>query len=566
MVNLLANFLLLPGFGLYEDDYLLTLPALSWSWPEYIANVKSVLISWPQGRPVSWALQHTCSYFLGLMNDLTVFHVFSLLLSSIAATFTYYTLRRLVGQFPAIIAAIFFVLFPADSGKQIFMHQAVFPFTTILFLVAVNCCLSRKHTAFFICAALVFFTYEPYFLLLFFVPLLDLQRAPSKAIKFSLIYAGLLILLLLGGLLVRKSIGEPRSADVLANLAVYLPRALLAPAIGGGTALQLCATRAWEAFLHSSAWQYLFVAGTAGVIGLVALRLRNAPQSGAGFAHDYTAPWGLTRLFVAGIGMFLAVYCYRFYPDYYPPIINIGRLSSLHAVGLLGLCVMLSCAVLAIQTYLRPFSSALIWVSSLYLGLLVSAGIEIQTSQYVRNWNQQKQHYSDILALTPDLQDGDLVLVDIESGLAEPGQLDARPTTEGFPPFWMVNYPANLLKLFFVFPTEWKTPPLLLGLWAGADKELTPDGLLVRTPPYVGTDARPALKNHSFILLRWTQGKLQRDSNPIEYQGHLFYPRPPAALDQSQNYPKTRVYNIFFSQGLDRPLWPTVLRSVNYPR
>ena len=64
-INFLANFLLFKDFGFYEDDYLMTIPPITWSFVDYKTYALDALKSWPQGRPIFWFFQHTISFAVG---------------------------------------------------------------------------------------------------------------------------------------------------------------------------------------------------------------------------------------------------------------------------------------------------------------------------------------------------------------------------------------------------------------------------------------------------------------------------------------------------------------------
>jgi hypothetical protein len=563
LINFLANFSFMGGFGLYEDDYLLTLPSFDWKARDYLQHIFSAARTWPLGRPGYWIFQDTFAFSLGSFHSLNALHAFTLLATSIAAISLYLTLIRFFNPVPAFLSAVFFILYPADTGKQIFMHQATFALPLITSLAAINFCVSRRPWLCLIFSAFTLLTYEPYFLLIYFSPLLIKDLKPGEALKALLKYAAILTALLICILAIRKWMGDARAADVSGHAAFYLFRAMAACIIGPFTALKICLARPLEAAIQSAPWQWMAIITGAVFIWNFSRYLKNT------FPPEMQFPSGRLRALLlalcAGLGMFVATYAYRFYPDYYPPIITIGRLSALHAPGLPGLCIALGAILTFIQALQAQLKALILCLFCLYLGLLTAFSLEVQTSQYVRNWEQQIKFYRDIINLTPDLHDGDIILVNVETGIDPDSGQDDRPTTEGFPPFWMVNYPINILQCLFTFPKEWVSPPRIFGLWSGAVIETTKDGLAIGTPPYYPKDSWPIIRDDKFIYLYWANHELKRASGSFDYNGHILHPRIESQADGVKLLPNKNMYNMFFSQNLGRPLWPGFIKNINYP-
>ena len=63
LVTFIAHFVFFPFFGLYEDDYLLTLPTMSWSWHDF---TNSLVNSWSHpvfARPLNFFLRGIIFFF-----------------------------------------------------------------------------------------------------------------------------------------------------------------------------------------------------------------------------------------------------------------------------------------------------------------------------------------------------------------------------------------------------------------------------------------------------------------------------------------------------------------------
>ena len=564
-INFLANFLLFKDFGFYEDDYLMTIPPMTWSFVDYKAYAIDALKSWPQGRPIFWFFQHTISFTVGKIGSVSAYHLVSYVLTSASGCAVFILLSKLYTRPIAFLAAVFFVLFPADTSKQIFMHQIHTPLTTILVVIALFLSIKGKWAAVYILSLCALLTYEPYFLLFFFAPLLTKARSFRHQCMRMVANAIPLIIILIGTLWFRGFRGEHRALDVLGSPDKYLTKALSAPWIGGWTAVSLCVTRAIEALLHSSLWQWVFIMGIIVIVLCFSCYIskhNNEQEMNLSNVSDpsITAKYG--RLFVMGLGMFLASYLYRFYPDYYPPIVNIGRRSLLHAAGSIGLCFA-GASLISLVVNLSQKSKMFVYFAvSCYIGLLVSFGIEIQVTQYVRNWQQQKVYYSAIIDQISDLQDGDLIVVNIESAYKD-GRESISPS-DGFSPYYMVDYPLDMMPRLLHIPVAWKKPPRIIGYYERKTKKLIPGGLVVKMPGWYPESDSLVIADKHFLFFEFKDGKLIRSPHPIVFQGKEFSPRDTENVTTSP-FSKTSLHQMLFSPDIEK-LWPTIYRSFKYPK
>jgi hypothetical protein len=119
----LANFSLSSQFGLYEDDYLLTASLFGMSW----RGLTYYYFPWsftaaPQARPLGYALNGLLAYFTGKLG-LDFGYAVGWVILSANGSLIYYILRQRLGPRAGLIAALTYILFPADLAKQILMHR-----------------------------------------------------------------------------------------------------------------------------------------------------------------------------------------------------------------------------------------------------------------------------------------------------------------------------------------------------------------------------------------------------------------------------------------------------------
>jgi hypothetical protein len=201
------------------------------------------------------------------------------------------------------------------------------------------------------------------------------------------------------------------------------------------------------------------------------------------------------------------------------------------------------------------------FVVSCYIGLLVSSGIEIQSTQYVRNWQQQKVYYSAIINQIGDLQDGDLIVVNIESAYKD-GRESVSPS-DGFSPYYMVDYPLDMMPRLLHIPVVWKKPPRIIGYYESITKKLIPGGLVVKMPGWYPDSDSLVIADKRFLFFEFKDDKLIRSQNPIVFQGREFSPRDTQNVTASP-FSKTSLHQMLFRPDIEK-LWPTIYRSVSYP-
>src|SRR3982074_3083775 len=63
IIAFLAHFVFFPLFGLYEDDYILTLPTMSWSWHDLTHWLSDAWIHPIVARPLNEFLRWIICYF-----------------------------------------------------------------------------------------------------------------------------------------------------------------------------------------------------------------------------------------------------------------------------------------------------------------------------------------------------------------------------------------------------------------------------------------------------------------------------------------------------------------------
>ena len=558
----LANFIHAGSFGIYEDDYIMVLPTIGRTFSELLSADWGYLFSWPQGRPIFWILTDTWIWLGYKLGGISGLYMWAFLLQWICCIFVMKFLVRILPFVPAFLGAIFFAVFPPDTSKQIIMHQVVFPWMTICLLFFFLLFQKRNLVLAFSLLLLMGLTYEPYLLASLGCGFLLLAQSPGKNSSKTMLAAILTTLgVLFAVLVLRQGIGEARAVEVLGDPLVPVSRGLSSLLIGPFHLVVITLGRSTQALLYAS-WEERMAWAVAA--GLVILFLHFLMQENETKLDKKINPNG-RWLLAAGVVMTLSPYLYRFTPDYYPPVANIGRLSCLHQVSALGASLLLA---LLVDFSLKSAQRNRTWILAgwaIWITAFVPLGLRIQTSQYVKSATLQREFWLELASQIGDWKPGFPILVDYDSG--ESDGREWRPATEGFRALWLTNYPNRCLADFFVLPSGWPTRwPDSPGVYAydqGMSQWLVPGGLAMISS-YTHSRENPlVLRSGHFLYFRWEKGRLVRSSQPIHALDRDFVPRKA----ESDQYRLEPVYTRLGADLFERPrgMWRGFPKAKHYP-
>ncbi len=545
-VNLVANYWRAQEFGLYDDDYLFTLPPMSWGWVELWDMWVYAVTTLPQGRPIWWVVNPTFAWLLGFLPTLTWSYVFGLLLSTTAAVALYRFFLRFVSPLGAVSGALFYLLFPPDTSKVIIMHQVAFQFTTLMLLGALGLYLSRwKWWSYGVLTA-VLLTFEPYFLPFVLAPMLirwDSVRAfLVESLRHGAICSGVFVAVML----LRHWAGDDRTSEMVADLGTLIFRVVTAPGIGMWAVLETMVGRPWGMLVTAGAVEYV-------VMGVIAIGLyRFLRASDRDLIPLETGR--LWQFFWAGIALAAITYVYRFHDWYYPPVKVVGRVSGLHQAAAMGFALAVGCGVDLSRGCLAKWKE--VWrlclvALAIYLGLLVGFFQRVQEAEYVEGWEFQRGFWKDIIAGAGDVEADEMVIVDLDGALAV---ADADEVgTAGFR-FQRLAMPGNALTDFAKMPPGWEASERMRGVFRGSNITLDDEGIRI------DRSAHPL--DGSIVIFRFNGRNWARSNEPIVIAGRLFRPRV-AELEALSAAETTELFDRVFLEGDLRVKRPE-LDDVNY--
>ena len=497
-----AHFVLLSQFAIYEDDYILTLPVMKWSATELPGQLWYTLIHPTFGRPINFFFRGLF-FFLTVRNGhIQVGYLFSLLLVSVNVYLFFLLLKRELGFPSAFLAAVFYLLYPVDTSRQILMHQTDMHLGATILLFSFLLYQRGRVVLAFGVSAISLLVCEWWYLPFLAAPLIF----PSKNRKWiRVLPLHAVIFFTVAGFVffARRFLGDQRAAQVMSDAGVLAGRILRACTLGPLISAQAALSRPIDAIWHAEPYGYFLGFVSAAFLVLVMWRY-SVGDSDKSRADPNYSRGGLLLMLLGGILAWSFSYFLSFLDDYYPPVVTIGRLSAVHTVGTFGAAI---CFAVCFKFVYRALGTRFFWpliiAVSIYFGSLVAFGIHIQASEYVANGKKQKEVWTAIIRQISDIQDGDVVLFE------ESADRNVMPVTQGFSSFGEVNYFPMALPYFVSFPETWDKVPRVFGLWPGCEFEDLPGGRRLHTPVWAPS-LWPVIRDGEFIYFRVEGNQLSR--------------------------------------------------------
>jgi hypothetical protein len=424
----------------------------------------------------------------------------------------YTVLRRLGGQRFALAGALGVALYPADTTPLFIYHSLGLQQSLMWFWLATHAYLSNRRAIAYLLILGSLLSYETVFPVFLAAPLLG-RPWDRRLIRRTFVHALILAALFAGVLALRIAVGERRVTELgfPEILTTPLLHMMQGPLVSMGTYFY----RPVQTLLAIDPEILVAIALTAPVFAVALLRLPqesgvslrallNVIRRPAAVRGLSSETQKMLRLGVSGLFMLVLAYPLTFTTRAYAIS---GRDTRVHLAAVLGASIVWGCFC----WFLLAFAEAKRrrWLAALplaiLLGFLVGFGFLVQ-KDYARSWSLQRAFWTDVLRLSPDLEEGTVILVEPE-GLVETRHIDANT--------W--NLP-RILDQILTFPEMWETPPRVFRLRPGwEDRILTEDGGFilnggtVAAPPSLYTEVA---SNH-VIFLDWRGEELVRRTEPF---------------------------------------------------
>jgi hypothetical protein len=443
----ISRFLLSSSFGLYEDDWPFIGNAVNNTFDQNINMVNKAFFTFWQGRPLHMTFLTFIPSLASKVGGVNALYFIGFLILSSNACLFYSLLKKIsVQPYIPIIATLFFCLYPADTTFHYLLHlfglQTSLLFLLLAFYFYVIFEEKSKYQRIFsyTIAILSLLTYESPFLTFFTAPFLLKNRTKQKIISHFLIVTFILIFYFI----IRKITGETRVAELKTGsiIQTLIYQIFVGPIISLGTYF----FRPLEIVTQFKIENLLILLIALPILYIVINYFINNEKA---IPRDNSEKYlKLPDLLVLGIVMTILAY-----PSALTVSANIidGRASRVHFAAILGTTIVLSCLwnFLIIKNKSQKMLKKLtIFFLALHLSFLFIFCINVQNF-YKLSWQYQQAFWSDVMALSPDLEKETVILVQA-ANLAWGKQIN---------PFdWSV---PSVLGSIYNFPKDWKFPPRL---------------------------------------------------------------------------------------------------------
>ncbi len=533
-VSWFAHFSGWRQIGFFSDDHSFAVLAMGWSPGDarHMANVLAFSYPEPQGRPLGFLLGLELPYLGYLAAGVFGMFVIGWLILLANAVLLYALLaRRLPPPLP-LVAALAFLLFPADTTRPFLCHAHILQPSLTFALIAAHLLLARRGWARCVAypiAGLCLVTYETALLPLLAVPLLDLPEIISgRTVRPWLrrvVVNGVALGVLVGLVAVTRAHGgEYRAVGATGGKGTVVAEVVLGSVRGPLAAAEACVRRPWQ--------QLLTIAHRPAHAALISLA---AVVCGVAVGGGPSRPeWpSVRRAAIFGLAAVGVSYLLCF--THYPPTCEEGQSTSVHTAAGIGAAGVVAAIVGLGSLRSRRWTIA---GAGLYFGLLFGHAVDEQRA-FAGLWRERQAFWSQVLALCPDLTDRTVILCD--------GTM-AQPT-------WYM--PANLWSDAMVpaqvyqFPAEYRLPPLLAAYprnpaenWRTAVQRDATGRLTWRVPP-CNCPAGQQLAEGNTILLRLDNaGRVVRVAGSVDVEGRPFRLRPPPPIGTPAPFPRLPFYRV----------------------
>ena len=539
LITWIAHFWYFNHLGLYEDDYAFIGNILTMDFSRFVDSVKNMNLAFFQGRVVGFNILFFSAYFAGKLGGLPLIYISAYLLALTNNILFYLFLQRLWNQ-PIFVltGTLAFTLFPADNTRAFLTHIHILPALTFLLLAFLSYLNDKKFWSYLLITA-SFLSYETCFLLFITAPFLT-KKPQSEIFKELIKHLFILGTIFLVVLILRKLTGDGRVGDLDIATAISTPirQIITGPFVCLGTFVY----RPWQT-LHNLRGELLIFVPLS-LLMLLWLFLQNSRFSGLDSGENWPI---IKKLSLLGISLLFLAYPLTFTV---PATMISGRDSRVHTAAVVGASILggiLGYLIVYLANSYRQKNLAALLLAT-YFSLLIGFGIIVQ-QQNKLSWKYQQAFWADVIQLAPDLNDGQVILVDAPS-LPWGSQL--------YPFAWSM---PSVVGQLYQFPWQWKNVPKLYKLnpdWqlkiaANGEIALNNDnGLLFFYYPW---EPARQVKTSEIILLQEKDGKLVRTTTPI-VAGAKKFSFKPLTNSTIDSFDKGYLYDYLIA--------PNNKKSVNY--
>ncbi len=438
-----------------------------------LGNYLRWLGTWPNGRPLGFFQTGTLAFLGGKLGGLSRVYIIGFLIQTVNVFLIYSLLRRISSETVALIGALTFALYPADTTHTFLeISLGLRPSLTFL-LIASHLYLSGYKILSYLVSLGSLLTYESAYVVFLAVPLLSLKwdkKLLREMIRHFIIWLGILIIVVA----IRIDLGEERvlaAGSSVANIEVILWQSIQSLAIGPAVSLWMFAYGPGRTFLHwNRELTYVFLASLP-LFFLLFHRINRSTQSETLIPdpdiaetptrNTHTAYRSIldsppTRLMIASLVMLSLAYAHSF--THFPPTTLYGRMTSVHMAAAFGGSIFFASLCYLCLSFARAHHMKFLAIAFLvsYLSLLVAYRFSIQLD-FKQAWENQQWFWTSVIEKTPDLTDGTVIFV-LDHDLPATRYIQTNSWADPIILSQIYQFPANYetLPRLFVVPFDWK--------------------------------------------------------------------------------------------------------------
>lgn len=454
----ISHFLLLNGFGLYEDDY--SFARFINADQNLIDALKNIYLD--TARPVGRVIRYSLAYLGAEMGGggLVSIYLIGCLILTLNTILTYFIIWNVSSSSTiAIVGALFFCLYPADTSRILLTHSLQNQPGMLFSLFGVFLYQKGRRVSPYILGFLSLLTYETTVLPLLSAPFLK-QKIEKGIIKEALKHVAIIIGLILIVLAVRSYVGETRVSGLGTSDPMRLiGRILSAMAMGPGVSAAMFLYRPITGLQEGSTDAYL-VMSLFFIVTFLFL--------GKHF-HDKTEDMGKQKLlsaessckarqlFMSGLILWAISYMFAFSDDHYPPTDIQGRMTSVHTAATFAASLTLAGIVWFVFITLQFYDKSrtvFIALITLYFSLLAEFSYVVQ-KDFVRSWNYQKDFWRPIIALAPDMDKNSTIFYKSPPGyMKNTKYIQSHSWADVVVPDGFYNFGGTYKPRFYYFSNE----------------------------------------------------------------------------------------------------------------
>jgi hypothetical protein len=478
------------------------------------------------GKPLHPTLIYSLALIGGRIGDLFGVYITGYLIVTINAFLFYGLIKRISNQTFALISALAYCLFSADTTQAFITHSLGLQPSLTFLLLAMHSYISDKKVLSYLLLTGILLNYETPFLIFLGAPLLKKkwdERLPRELALNAAMLGGML----LSVLLIRHLMGESRvsSLDFPEVITIPITHMIQGPLVAFGMYIY----RPIQAIQNLNVEMALLMAISFPIFSwLLTTSKFNDKQNlstegGPRILQDQgeitcisklkLGEWKKLgefflplRLGITGIVMMIFAYTLTFTVRGYAIS---GRDTRVHFGAVIGAALLWAsiwyAALILAQQYKwkKVITFTLAGICSLLLGF----GLVVQWD-YQRAWVLQQDLWSDIVKFVPDLEDGTVILVD-PNGLVDTKHIDANT--------WSMPL---VMQYIYEFPNTWQHAPRVHRLLPDWEERVLDNSLEIKAVDYQWEYVVVPWKDT--VLLETSGGRVVNRLEKIQIDGDTY--------------------------------------------